>query len=354
MKRNIVVIGGGVVGASILYQLAKNGYSSSTLLEKNQFASGSTSKSGGFIRIYHTDSYLTELARNSFQTFVNFNEEFDCSCGYIKTGLLNLVPSSRMEKVFYEVEELKKQGCNIEFLSFEEGKERFPSLKWDGIGAAVHEPNGGYADPLLTTRAWIQKGRSLGAMALEGIEVNEIMHTNKKIVGIDTSIGFIQADVVILAAGAWSDKFVKQLGLDYSIRSKHIQIQYFKRPESSSTPPAFIDNVTDLYSKPEQGGLQLIGYPMNEWDINPDESKAIHFNETKRVKEIAEQRFDWMDQSMFSGGRLSFDGYTPHEKGIIEAVPGMDGLILAAGWSGGGFKLSPAIGKRVIRIINSI
>ncbi|NDI34857.1 NAD(P)/FAD-dependent oxidoreductase [Chengkuizengella sediminis] len=353
MKKHIVVIGGGVVGASILYQLAKNGYSNSILLEKDQFASGSTFKSGGFIRIYHTDSYLTDLARDSFQTFLNFEETYGCSCGYVKTGLLNLIPDLWTEKANNVVEQLKKWGCNIEIVSNQEGKNRFPSIKWGGVGAAVYEPDGGYADPLLTTRVWIDKARSLGVLALEGVEVNKIMVDNNRVMGVDTSVGFIHADIVILATGAWSDKFIKQLGLHYSVRSKHIQIQYFKRPESASIPPAFIDNITDLYSKPEQNELQLIGYPTNEWDINPDESKAILFDEAKKVKKMAKERFDWIDQSRFSGGRLSFDGYTPNERGIIKEISNVNGLILATGWSGTGFKLSPAIGKRTIQIIKA-
>ncbi|MDX8360983.1 FAD-binding oxidoreductase [Cytobacillus sp. IB215316] len=355
MERDVVIIGGGVIGASILYYLSKNGYNNAALIEKSHFACGSTAKSGGFIRVYHSNPLLTEMSMESFSSFKNFEQEIGRSCGYIKTGLLHLIPDNQVTYMLDEVKKLQQQyEYSIEALTINEAKKLFPSLSFDGVGAVAYEPEGGFADPVLTTKAWIDAARSLGAIAMEGTEVTDIVLDNEKVVGVNTTAGFIQAKAVILATGAWSSTFIQQLQLNYRIRSKSIQIQFVKRPEEALMPPAFIDNTTELFSRPDTHDLVLVGYPTNQWDINPDDVSAMDYDETLKVNQIAKKRFQWFDNSTFSGGRLSFDGYTNNEVGILEEVSGLKGLIISAGWSGGGYKLSPAVGQRTVKLIKEM
>lgn len=350
---DVVIIGGGVVGAATLYALAASGYKKVMLLEKNRFASGSTGKSGGFIRVYHTDPWLSDLAGESFSTFLDYEAKMGQSCGYVQTGVLFFEPHDRVEIMQDEVKRLnQKFRYSIEVLTPEEGKAQFSDFDWQGIGGVVHEARAGYADPVRTTQGWIDRARELGTQACEGVFVENILTECGRIIGITSSLGRIACDVVILAAGAWSAPLLQGLGPQLPVRSKAIQIYFFQRPVSASVHPTFLDNTTDLYGRTERGGLSLIGYPVEAWDFDPDEVQPVDWSTAPKVQSIAGQRFPWVNQASVVGGRRGFDGYTPNYRGILEVSTDLKGLIIATGWSGGGFKLAPGIAQRIVRMID--
>lgn len=342
---DVVIIGGGVIGSAILLEAARQGVGQAVLLEKSTFATGSTGKSGGFLRVYHTDPAMSDLAVPSFPEFL----EIGAHIGYVRTGLLMLEPADRLEAMDREVRRLQELGCEVERLTMEEGAARFPGMNWSGVGGAVYELQGGYADPVLTTRFWIKEARARGAMALEGTEVVEILQENGQVTGVRTNRGVIETRNVILAAGAWSARLVQSLGLELPVRSKTIQIHFLKRPDEAEGHPAFLDDTTDVYSRPDQFGTSLVGLPVDEWDIDPD--RPVPADDAVRLRQAAAQRLPWSADAMVAGGRRSFDGYTPDGRGVLRAAEGMQGLHYAAGWSGGGYKLAPEIARRVMKEI---
>ncbi|ARU63051.1 hypothetical protein CBW65_20285 [Tumebacillus avium] len=337
-----VIIGGGVIGAAALHALAARGVQNAVLFEQGRFATGSTGQSGGFLRVYHTDPFLTELAAESFAFFLEHRERV----GYRRTGLLYLEAEQQTERMRAEAERL-----GLEFLTAAEGAQRFPALQWDGVGGAVYEVRGGYADPVRTTRFLIEKAREWGALACEGTRVQRILTEGGRVTGVETSIGTVHTEHVVLATGAWTPQFAQALGLQLPVRSKTIQVHFYKRPGGAALHPAFLDDTTDLYARPEAGELSLIGLPVDEWDIDPDVPQGVDLAGAQRTAEVAVKRLDWVDEAKLSGGRRSFDAYTPDMRGIVEPSVDLQGLILATGWSGAGFKLAPAIGQRVAKLI---
>lgn len=336
-----VIIGGGVIGAAALHALAARG-ERAVLLEQSRFGTGATGQSGGFLRVYHTDPFLTELAAESFGFFLEHREEV----GYRQTGLLYLEAEEQIERMRAEAERL-----GLAFLTAAEGAQRFPAVQWDGVGGAVYEPEGGYADPVRTTRFLIERARELGALACEGTRVRRILTEQGRVTGVETSLGTVHTDHVVLATGAWTPQFAQALGLQLPLRSKTIQVHVYKRPPGAALHPAFLDDTTDLYARPEAGELSLIGLPVDEWDIDPDVPQGVDLAGARRTAEVAAKRLAWIDEATLSGGRRSFDAYTPDMRGILEQSADLQGLILATGWSGAGFKLAPAIGQRVANLI---
>jgi sarcosine oxidase subunit beta len=351
---DVVVIGGGVIGTAIAYVLATQGISNVVLLEKGRFASGSTRQSGGFLRIYHPDSFLSDLAAEGIQAFLRFKEEVGESCGYVRTGLLYLESPERLKMMVQEVERLNTQyGLSLEILTPLSGAKHFSTLNWQGVGGAVYEKDGGYADPILTVFAWVRRARELGVTSCEGTQVEEIIVEKGRVIGVRTTIGIISTPCVVLAAGAWSGKFAASLGLHLPVRSKCIQVHFFKKPSPQISHPTFIDDTTNIYAREEPGCLSLIGYPVEEWDIDPDVSEPANWTDAQRTCEIAAERLPWVKEALLSGGRRSFDAYTPTCRGILRFSSDIRGLMLATGWSGGGFKLAPGVAKRVAKLILS-
>ncbi|KEO82583.1 NAD(P)/FAD-dependent oxidoreductase [Tumebacillus flagellatus] len=344
---DVVIIGGGVIGAAILHEVARSGLGRAVLLEKSTFGAGSTGKSGGFLRVYHTDSFLSDLAAASFHEFL----ELRAHIGYVRTGLLMLEKAERVTEMEREVERLTKLGHNLQSLSGSEGAERFGGLEWQGVGGAVYEPDGGYADPVLTTRFWIKEARSRGALASEGTQVLEILHDNGRVTGVRTNRGVIQTSCVVLAAGAWSAELLRPMGIQLPVRSKTIQIHFLMRPEEAVEHPAFLDETTDIYARPDQSGLSLVGLPVDEWDIDPDLS--VPADDAVRLRQASAKRLPWSESAWVSGGRRSFDGYTPDGRGLLKPADEVQGLLYAVGWNGGGYKLAPEIARRVVQDIQN-
>lgn len=342
-----IVVGGGIVGASISYSLANMGIDDVVLLDKENIASGSTKHSGGMIRIFHLDSYLSEMASESFRFFLNHPLE----TGYVQTGTLFLLGEEDLTKAKMEVGKLQEAGQTLRLLSRADGEKRFQIFKWAGISGAVYEENGGYVDPVSTTQFLISRSQELGTMVYEGLSVEEIIVREQQVVGARTQMGIIESPIVIVAAGAWSSQLVKPWEIGTPIRSKAIQVHGFKSIKNSEPLPCFVDNITGLYGRSTARNLSLIGYPTDDWDIDLEIKQSMDSNHGEVTKRVALDRINWMGTGDFVDGRRSFDGYTLDGRGRITSLGGIRGLILASGWSGGGVKLAPSIGQRVAKLI---
>lgn len=201
-----VIVGGGVIGASILAQIARSGQIKTVLLEKMSFGmNGPTAKSGGMLRTYHPDSYLSDLAYESMPHFMNFEQLYGSSCGYTKTGLIVVEPAERLDAVKKEVERINRQSPVLEWKQGP-GDAFGSSICTGKQDIAIFEERAGYANPSLTAQAWVNFSRGCGMDAMEGIAVTELMVKNGKATGVRTTAGNIAADIIIVAAGAWSKK----------------------------------------------------------------------------------------------------------------------------------------------------
>lgn len=346
-KAELVVIGGGVIGASILYHLAKEGIQNVILLEKSLFAAGATGYSGGFIRIYHPDPVLSDMAWASYPHFQHFEQETGYSCGYQTCGVLYMELATGAAAMRAEYERLTKLGAPLEWLDAEEGAARFPSFQWEGVACAIYEPYSGYADPVLTTHAYIKAAADLGAQAYEGVEVEELLIDNQRVTGVKTSIGSIEAKAVVAANGAWAASFLNAYEPN-NLYAKRIQIQFYKHQQPSNHP-AFIDATTGLYGRPYGRGVSLVGYPSSSTDFDLDIPVPLSARDYPQADAL--RRVPFVTESGLAGGRRSFDGYTADQRGLLGPSSQMEGLWLAVGWSGGGYKLAPAIGQAAARQI---
>ncbi|GIQ71487.1 FAD-binding oxidoreductase [Xylanibacillus composti] len=340
-----VIVGGGVIGASIFAQLIESGMTSVALIEKSSFAQGSTGKSGGMLRTYHPDSYLSDLAFESMPVFLNFRDLYRGECGYTQTGFVFLEPVNRGEDAFREVARINSKLPVLQILDLDKAK--LP-IRFENVGVAIYEERGGYGDPVQTTLSWIKYGREQGGIAYEGVEVKNLIVQSGKVSGIETSIGRMESDVVIVAAGAWSKMLLEGLSSEADcIRTKAIQMNAYICPEGITGPPPFIDNTTQLYSRPGPGGIISIGAPTDQWDIHPDQQYSVDSLAVEYVKNQAVKRLSWMTSAAVSGGKRSFDAYTADNRGILSSSDQVKGLFICSGWSGGGYKIAPEVGRLV-------
>jgi sarcosine oxidase subunit beta len=349
---DIIIIGGGITGAWLAYTLSKQLTTNITLIEKGRIASGSTGLSGGIVRGYHPDPYLSDLACESLPYYHNFSSEIDLKVSFKKTGFLYFEPQANKSLVLNEVNRLNhKFKYKIQLLSKNESQNRFPDIIFDESSTTVFEPDSGYIDPISCSFSLINKVKELGVVVSEGVQVKNIIVDGSKTKGVETNCGTVYAPIVIVAAGAWSKQIVSELHPELSLRPKKIQVCVFDRPHNHLSIPAFIDDQYDLNGRPDVNNSILIGHPCDVWDFDPDFREPVELDHAALIRKIAFNRFPWAKEATLLGGYHGYDGYTPDKRGLIQTSEKFKGLIFATGWSGGGFKTAPAVSNRVCDLI---
>ncbi len=342
-----IVVGGGVAGASILYSLAQKGMHRTIVLDRGAFASGSTGKSAAMIRVFHQSSALTDLAAESLPHFLNFEQEVGFDCGFKATGSLYFEPTSRLSEMHAAVGRLRKRGHRIEILDKKKGEVQFPQIAWPEKSFAIYEADAGYADPVATTRSWIRRASALGAESKETIRVDQILVHQGQVVGVATDKGEYRAPIVIVAAGAWTAELLAPLGVQVPIEQRVIQLQRFRGERPKGLHPIYFDHSTFSYGRPDGNSATVVGYGPASSANGIDRESIADPGETRIARTLAARTVRGISRSRLTGAIRAHEAYTGDRRGVVAEVASASGLLVAAGFSGTGFKTSPAIGRRV-------
>ena len=349
---DVVVIGGGVNGASIAYALAARGVKA-VLVEKGALASGASGRSSALVRMHYTNEWDARLAWASFPVFRNWTELMGGPGVFTHTGFVNVVAPQFADHLRRNVEMLKGIGVNTTAITGAELRDLQPFANVDDIGAAAYEPDSGYANPAETVEGFRRRATELGARVLQWTAVTRVIRQESRVTGVETSAGRIDAGSVIVAAGAWSRRLCAEIGLELPARPKAIDtVAVARPPELAKGHMVFIDNVQGNYFRPESGGLTLVGVPCQEWDIDPDTLQTGLPPEAAGVgAQLLTHRIPAMERATLSRGYRAFDGYSADRHAILGRVDGIDGLYLATAFSGSGFKIAPAVGACMAELV---
>ena len=248
---DVVVVGGGVNGASITYALASRGVKV-VLVEKGALASGASGRSSALVRMHYTNEWDSRLAWASFPVFKHWTELMGGPAVFTHTGFVNVVGPQYADNLRRNVEMLKGLGVNTTAITAAELKELQPFANVEDIGAAAYEPDSGYANPAETVEGFRRRATELGARVLQWTAVTRVIRQESRVIGVETSAGRIDAGSVIVAAGAWSRRLCTEFGLDLPARPKAIDTVAVSRPpELAKGHMVFIDNVQGNYFRPE-------------------------------------------------------------------------------------------------------
>jgi sarcosine oxidase subunit beta len=348
----VVVIGGGVNGISIAYALASRGVKV-VLVEKGALASGASGRSSALVRMHYTNEWDARLAWASFPVFEHWSELMGGPPVFTRTGFVNVVAPPYAANLRRNVEMLRSIGVNTTALTAAELKALQPCANVEDIGGAAYEPDSGYADPAETVEGFRRRAEELGARIMQWTAVTKIDRRESRVRGVETSAGRVEAEAVVLAAGAWSGRLARDIGLDLRMRPKAIDTVAVTRPAELREPHMiFIDNVLGNYFRPEAGGLTLVGVPCQEWEIDPDTlGTGLPPQAASRGAELLTHRIPAMERATLARGYRAFDGYSHDRHAILGRVDGIDGLYVATAFSGSGFKIAPAVGMCMAELI---
>jgi sarcosine oxidase subunit beta len=347
-----IVIGAGVIGASIAFHLAERGLKIA-ILERKVTASGATGHSSGLVRMHYDLAVESQLTFVSYKNyFADWKNRVGGECGFIKTGFMQIAKREHEDRLRGNVANQQKMGINTSVISADDVKKIFPDLTTEHFDFAAYEPDSGYADASMTTNSFLDSAKRQGATLVQNCEVTAIRVAGGEIVGVDTTKGEFSAPVVVNAAGPWAKQVAVLAGVDVPLVTWTHDVAFLHRPPSLGKFPAVIDDTINCYFRPE--GSALILAAGEDESMRGEEPDAEDQTPTptfmEKLIDAMVQRIPKIEESGLHSIHVGRDGITPDQRAIYSAA-GPDGFYLACGLSGTGFKTAPAAGASLAEII---
>lgn len=352
---DVVIIGGGVLGASLLYHLTTKGVRNAVLLEKGELASGSTGDSAAIVRQHYSNEVSIRLVKKSVEMFKNFPDLFDGANVFTNSGWFFLVPPEAGDKFEQNMAQLKRLGINTWEVSVAEAAKELPGLNPDGIGHIAYEPDAGYADPVGTVRAMVAKAVANGAEAHAHTAAQNIKLSGGRVSAVVTAAGEISTPVVVNAAGPWAKIVGQWAGLDLPLQITREPEATFRPPDGAARLRHPISNMVDrTYFRPMPDGTVLVGtgHPKESEPANPENyQREVDEKFISYVSERMAHRLPALAGGQFVKGWAGLYAVTPDWNMILDQSPDVEGLYLAVGGSGHSFKIGPALGLCLAELI---
>jgi len=348
---DVVVVGGGVVGASVAFHLTGR-LKRVVLCERRYVAAGATGKSGALVRLHYTNEPEARLAIASFPYFQHWSDLVGHgSPRFVATGMLALVTPEHEGRLRANVEMLQRLGARTTVIARDAVQTLVPAWQTDDIPWAAYEPESGMADPVATAHGFIGAARVRGADVRLGTEVTGVRVTQGRVEAVETSGGVIASRAVVIAGGAWTVPLLRSLGVQVGLQPVRIQVAVFRRPPEQSAPhPICIDGTNAMWLRAEgpEFASTLVGIGQQEPLDNParlDEGVDADYIEQARAR--LAKRIPAIADAPMRGGWAGAITVSPDGKPVIDQHPEVRGLWLCSGDNGTSFKTSPAVGRAV-------
>ena len=346
-----VIIGGGVMGCSIQYSLAKLGVTDSVLLEMDVLGSGSTGRSQAICRMHYSNPVTASMAWESLKVFTNFGELVGGSSGFVQTGYLVIVESIDRPGLERNISLQQELGVDTRIVSAAEVAQLAPMVNVGEEEGLAWEPQSGYADPYQVTTSYATRVREMGGEVVLRNPATGIEISGGRVVAVTSVQGRVETPVAEVAAGPWSRREMAKVGVDLPLSTVRHQVATLTRPLDRIPNHPTVGDIAQSFSfRPDGSSMTMVGF--GEDDVEVDtynqgvDMEAVAANLAKLTR-----RMPPMADSYFRGGWSGLFTITPDWHPILDRVPGIDGLYCAVGFSGHGFKLSPMIGLTMAELI---
>ncbi|MET8583169.1 FAD-binding oxidoreductase [Streptomyces collinus] len=346
LRARVVIVGGGVMGTSIAYHLARAGVRDVVLVERDELAAGSTSRAAGGVRAQFSDELNIQLGARSLEAFGRFEEEIGQDIGLHRVGYLFLLSTPEQVASFEAGVRLQNSlGVPSRMLTPAEALRLSPLIRTDGLLAAAYSPDDGHCTPEAVVQGYATAARARGARILRHTEVTGIERDGTAVTAVTTTRGRITTGTVICAAGAWSRAVGALAGVDLPVRPLRRQIAVTEPvPGLPPALPMTIDFTTSLYFHAEGPGL-LLG--MSDPDERTGFATDTHDRWIPRLCEAMQRRAPALLELRRTGGWAGLYENTPDHNALIGEASSVSRFLYATGFSGHGFLQGPAVGEIV-------
>jgi len=397
MRARVVVVGGGVMGASIAWQLARRldpHEEPVVLLEKQELAAGESGRSGAILRQFYSDRPVAAMARDSLRVYAGLESATGRSIGFMRSGVLTLASravAGQAELLERNVAMMRGLGIEVELLDAAGLRALVPGIAASDATVAAWEREAGAVDPLRTVRVLAALAREQGAVTRIGVRAEELLLERGRVVGVRTSEGSIECRAVVVATGPWTRPLLARAGHELPLRVVRPEQHFLAMPasapvaapspasstvrpardlpdeelfarfsEGASTAraphPVLLDLEHGFYARCElAAGRTRVGRMDYQADAEVADPDALDERVSDEFKRWARARLEARlpvyraqpDHSSLAGMYT----LTPDAQAVLGPLAGTEGLFVASGFSGHGFKLAPSIGEGLAQMV---
>ena len=353
---DLIIVGGGVMGASIAWHLARRRVGRVMLLEKAFMGAGSSGKSGAIIRQHYSNRLTASMAQKSLGVYQHFDEVVGGPPVFTRTGMVLVVNQKDRTGLDANLTLQHELGIDVTTVSAQTLAEIDPNARLAEDEIAAYEAEAGYVEAVQVVASFAEAARKEGADVRTGVEVLGLIVHGGKIAGVETNEGIYQSPCVILATGPWAAALAKQQGCKLPVQSCRTQVALYRKPPDFGRRGAvYCDFVQGLYFKPTHGEMvhagSIAGEEINH-PVNPDDfDESADAAWLPQVRQRLARRYPAMHRGYGRGGYGALYAITPDWHPILDRLPGLEGGYCAVGFSGHGFKMAPIVGQLMTELI---
>jgi glycine/D-amino acid oxidase-like deaminating enzyme len=393
LKCKILIVGGGVMGAAIAVRAARRTdpvEEPVVLIERGALADGSSGRSGAILRQFYTDREVAAMARDSLREYAGFRGRTGRNIGFTKAGVLVLAdPGDDASRATLEssVAMMREIGVECSLLGADRIREVAPGIDVADDTVACWEPGGGFVDPVRAVNEFAGLARSYGAVTRTGLGAEKLVVEAGRVRGVETPDGPIEAEQVVVVAGPWTGALLATCGVDLPLRVVRPEQYFHAMPEAAAPEPVeapsgssfdMIDRtsfeVTDqgeevdpaivhpvladlsrgFYTRCDPPSLRTrvgrLDYADDDVLADPDALDEAVGDEMRSFgRRVLTERFPRYGELDEAGTQAAWYTLTPDAQPMLGPVPGVEGLFVAAGFSGHGFKLAPSVAEGLVQ-----
>ena len=355
-EADVVVIGAGVTGASIGYQLARHSDRRVVIVDARPPVGGISGRTFGQIRQHYSNALMVRIAQRGFHCIRNWADEVGYGDpGYARFGYMLLVTEDQLDGLHHNIELGRSLGVDTRFVRGSEITEIEPLVEAEGLAGGAYEPDGGYIDVTKMVLSWLAASTAAGATVLAPLAVEAILVSDGAVTGVSTASGAIRAPVVVAATGAWARDLLDPLGVEVPVERRRLDMAMLEqRRGARALHTCITDGNSNLVIRPDMGRhvlavayppeMPVVDDPLADAPATAHQQHAVRIGKAmaERLPEMAVASTVWTTSGAYD---ISPD-YHPI-MGWADEIADVSGLYLAVGLSGHGLKLSPALGEIV-------
>ncbi len=343
---DVVILGAGVMGTSIAFHLAKRRAGKIVVIDKDHVGHGGSGRSSALIRMHYSFPAEVELALISLRMFQNWQEVVRAPGDFRRTGFVRIVHANETPRLKLNVEMQRRLGATVEFIDKDQLRELESDWNVDEVELAAYEPDSGYGDGAGVAGDFLSAARDLGAIYASRTQATALHVDGDCIRGIVTDDGIVSSPIVIAATGPWTRPLLQQAGHDLQIECEYHQVAILRNPPNMKGGGcACIDSVTATYFRSDAHDKFLVGDFYGKRPVDPDNfPQRVSDESLEEIIERACRRVPKLEGAEVMRGVTGVYDMTPDSRPLLGEIPGIRGLYVCAGFSGMGFKISPAIG----------
>jgi 4-methylaminobutanoate oxidase (formaldehyde-forming) len=351
----VVIIGGGIVGASIAYHLTELGWTDVVLLERNTLTSGTTWHAAGLVGCLRATQNMTRLAAYSAELYESLERDMGHATGFQKVGSLSVADNpERMEELVRGAGMASAFDVEVDIISAEDLVSRWPLLNPEGIVGGAWIPGDGQASPVDTTMALAAVARERGARIFEGVSVERIRTEGGRAIGVETDQGPMDAEHVVTAAGMWSHKLGRDVGVNIPLHAcEHFYLVTEPIEGLPASLPVLRDQDRCIYVKTEAGRLMVgafepVAKPYGMGGLPTDQPFLQLDEDWEHLAPIYEAACERIPILTDVGIRLFFNGpesFTPDDRYLLGETPELRNHWVATGFNSIGMQSAGGAGK---------